>query len=130
MDAFKILNQIAPADTSATTLYTCPLRTGTTFDSGNIDVNPNIAGRNIQTIVTSIIVCNSDAGAKTFTMILLPESTTTPAIEHRLFFQNSVGAGETKVLSLGLTLSSDNTIQVVVETANTLSFTAMGIEVS
>ena len=47
-----------------------------------------------------------------------------------LFYDTAIAANATQVLSLGLVLSSGNVIEVKSNTAPTLSFTIMGIEVT
>lgn len=128
MDTYKILGQLN-VTTGATyeALYTCPVRAEVTFESATISVQPSVADRNTLTTVSSIIVCNT-AGADTFSIRLLPTAATTPAAEHSLFVTTAIAANETKILSLGLTLSADNTIEVTCATNARVSFTAMGIE--
>ena len=47
-----------------------------------------------------------------------------------LFYDTAIAANATQVLSLGLVLSSGNVIEVKSDTADTLAFTIMGIEVT
>ena len=133
MERYKILGQVNVADDAVfETLYTCPVRAETTYtvSGGTTSVTPSAVDVNTQTLVTSIIACNTTALADTFSIRLLPTSGTTPGDEHLLFDIAAIGASETHVLSLGLTLSAGNTLEVTCATSDSISFTATGIEVT
>jgi glucose-6-phosphate dehydrogenase assembly protein OpcA len=105
---YKVLGQSAPSATTATTLYTVPSAT--------------------DTVVSSIVVANRDATAATFRIAIRPAGATL-ANQHYIAYDVTVGASDSTVLTLGLTLDATDVITVYASTAN-LSFSAYGSEIS
>jgi hypothetical protein len=131
MDRYKILGQLQLTLLGTyETLYTCPVRVEVSYDSPPIGVDPSASVDNVQTSVTSIIICNIGA-ATTFNMRLVPDAVVDPTDpEYKLFVLSPIGTNETIVLSLGLVLSAGNFLQVDCAAATRLSFTAMGVEIT
>ena len=128
MDNYKILGRGRPADANALEIYECPVRSEVVV--GTVDaVNPSAAVRNTQTMVTSIIVCNTGATTD-FSITLLDDTTQTSTVDYALFWDTAIAANTTIALSLGLTLAAGNIIEVISPTAFTITFTAMGIEIT
>ena len=106
--AYKVLGQSAPSATTATTLYTVPASTSA--------------------VVSSIVIANRDASAATFRIALRPAGAAL-ANQHYIAYDVTVGASDSTVLTLGLTLATTDVITVYASTAN-LSFSAYGSEIS
>lgn len=105
---YKVLGQINPAATTATTLYTVPSATAT--------------------VVSTIVICNQAAAAATFRIAVRPAGATLAAL-HYVAYDVTVGASDSTALTLGLTLATTDIITVYASTA-TLSFNAYGSEVA
>ena len=105
---YKVLGQSAPSATTDTTLYTVPAATST--------------------VVSSIVIANRDASAATFRIAIRPGGAAL-ANQHYIAFDVTVGASDSTVLTLGLTLAATDVITVRASTAN-LSFSAYGSELS
>lgn len=105
---YKVLGQSAPAATTDTTLYTVPAATST--------------------VVSSVVIANRDATAATFRVAIRPGGAAL-ANQHYIAFDVTVGAADSTVLTLGLTLAATDVITVRASSAN-LSFSAYGSELS
>ena len=105
---YKVLGQVNPAATTATTLYTVPSATNT--------------------IISTIVICNQAASAATFRIAVRPAGATLAAI-HYVAYDVTVGASDSTALTLGLTLAATDVVTVYASTA-TVSFNAYGSEVA
>lgn len=105
---YKVLGQSAPSATTDTTLYTVPAST--------------------DAVVSSIVIANRDSSAATFRIAVRPGGATL-ANQHYIAYDVTVGASDSTVLTLGLTLDATDVITVRASTAN-LSFSAYGSEIS
>ena len=105
---YKVLGQSAPSATTDTTLYTVPAAT--------------------DAVVSSIVIANRDSSAATFRIAVRPGGATL-ANQHYIAYDVTVGASDSTVLTLGLTLDATDVITVRASTAN-LSFSAYGSEIS
>ena len=104
--AKKVLGQINPSATTATTLYTVPSAKSA--------------------VVSSLTICNQTATAATFRIAVRPAGATLAAV-HYIAYDVTVGASDTTALTLGITLATTDVITVYASTA-TLSFHAYGDE--
>jgi glucose-6-phosphate dehydrogenase assembly protein OpcA len=104
--AKKVLGQINPSATTATTLYTVPSAKSA--------------------VVSSLTICNQTATAATFRVAVRPAGATLAAV-HYVAYDVTVGASDTTALTLGITLATTDVITVYASTA-TLSFHAYGDE--
>jgi glucose-6-phosphate dehydrogenase assembly protein OpcA len=104
--AKKVLGQINPSATTATTLYTVPSAKSA--------------------VVSSLTICNQTASAATFRVAVRPAGATLAAV-HYVAYDVTVGASDTTALTLGITLATTDVITVYASTA-TLSFHAYGDE--
>ena len=104
--AKKVLGQLNPSATTATTLYTVPSAKSA--------------------VVSSLTVCNQTATAATFRIAVRPAGATLAAL-HYVAYDVTVGASDTTALTLGITLATTDVITVYASTA-TLSFHAYGDE--
>lgn len=106
--AYKVLGQSAPSATTATTLYTVPASTST--------------------VVSSIVIANRAASSATYRISIRPAGAA-QANQHYIAYDVTVGASDSTVLTLGITLATTDVITVYASTAN-LSFSAYGSEIS
>ena len=105
---YKVLGQSNPSATTATSLYTVPASTSA--------------------VVSSISVANLTATAATFRIAVRPAGETL-ANKHYIGYDITVGASDSTVITVGLTLATTDVITVYASTA-TLSFQAFGSEIS
>ena len=104
--AKKVLGQSNPAATTATTLYTVPASK--------------------ETVVSSISVANLTATAATYRIAIRPAGATLTNA-HYFAYDITVGASDTTVITVGITLTATDIITVYASTAN-LVFQAYGDE--
>lgn len=105
---YKVLAQLAPSATTATTLYTVPAATST--------------------IVSTITVCNRAATSATY-RIAIRIAGGTLANEDYIAYDVVIAANDTTALTLGVTLAATDVITVYASTAN-FSFNVFGSEIS
>ena len=107
--AYKVLGQVNPAATTEESLYTVPVST--------------------QAVVSSIAITNQAASSATFRIAIRPSADATTTAKHYLVYGTTVGAADTVVLTIGVTMAASDKIRVFGSTA-TLSFSAFGSEIS
>lgn len=107
--AYKVLGQNNPASATEATLYTVPSST--------------------QTVVSSIAVCNQTASSATFRIAVRPSADATTVAKHYLVYGTTVGAADTVILTVGVTMAAGDKIMIFGSNAN-LSFSAYGSEIS
>ena len=108
-DRYKILGQVSQSGTDTfayETLYQVPSPAAVTV--GAVEVAPKATSQLVQTLVTSIYVVNKLNA--TFTWLQL-QSGEDGSSAYQLLSFNSTDANETKMLSLGLTLSSGDILR-------------------
>lgn len=105
---YKVLGQVNPSATTATTLYTCPSAT--------------------QTIISTISVCNLSSSAATYRIAVRPNGATL-ANEHYIVYGATVPASDSTMLTVGLTVDASDVITVYASTSN-LVFNAFGSEIA
>jgi hypothetical protein len=105
---YKVLGQVAPSATTATTLDTVPSAT--------------------QCVVSTIAVCNRAATAATYRIAVRPAGATL-ANEHYIAYDAAIAANNSTFITIGVTLAATDVITVYASTAN-LSFSAFGSEIS
>lgn len=106
---YKILGQACPADTNSTNLYTVPSAT--------------------QAVVSSIVVCNLSATAATFRLSTAIAGATLANSQY-IAFDVTVGANDSTIITIGATLNATDVIRVRSSSANNITFTAYGSEIS
>lgn len=104
--AKKVLGQINPAATTATTLYTVPSAKSA--------------------VISTLTICNQAVSTATFRVAVRPAGATLAAV-HYVAYDVTVGAADTTALTLGITLATTDVVTVYASTA-TLSFHAYGDE--
>lgn len=107
-DAAKVLGQVNPAATTATTLYTVPAATSA--------------------IVSSINACNQNSVAATFRVAIRPVGATLAAL-HYLAYDVSCPGNDSISIVIGATLATTDVVTVYASTA-TMSFSAFGMEIT
>jgi hypothetical protein len=105
---YKVLGQVNPSATTATTLYTVPGAT--------------------QAVLSSVVVCNQTAVAATFRLAVRVAGATLAAAQY-VAYDVTVGASDSTALTLGLTMGATDVLTVYASTA-TLSFSAYGSEIA
>lgn len=105
---YKVLGQVAPSATTATTLYTVP-------------ASPK------QAVVSTLAICNRDSVAITYRVAVRPAGATLAAL-HYIAYDVSLAAGQAAFLTVGITLDSTDVVTVYASTAN-VSFSLFGSEV-
>jgi hypothetical protein len=106
---YKILGQLAPADTNDAALYTVPAAT--------------------QTVVSTISVTNDTASSATFRINLRKNGEAAGAV-NALYFDAPLAGNSTLLITSGLTLGAGDIISVRSNTANAFTFQAFGSEVN
>jgi glucose-6-phosphate dehydrogenase assembly protein OpcA len=104
--AKKVLGQSNPAATTLTTLYTVPSAK--------------------EAVVSTISVANLTSTAATFRIAVRPAGATV-ANQHYIGYDITVGASDSTLITVGLTLATTDVISVYASTAN-LAFSAFGDE--
>jgi hypothetical protein len=105
---YKVLGQVNPAATTATSLYTVPAST--------------------QTIVSTITVANQAASAGTYRISVRIAAAADNAKQY-LIYDASLSANSTDTMTLGITLAATDVVTVYASTAN-FSYNAFGTELS
>jgi len=107
-NAYKILGQVADASLNDVELYLVPAST--------------------EAIVSTIIVCNTEAAANTFRIATKPDNSAV-ADKDYIAYDATIEANDTITLTLGVTLETGAEISVGASDAN-VTFQAYGTEIS
>ena len=105
---YKVLGQSNPSATTLTTLYTVPSAT--------------------EAVVSSIIIANLAATAATFRIAVRPDGASITNSQY-IGYDITVGASDSTVLTLGLTMNAADVLSVYASTS-TVTFSAFGSEIS
>ena len=105
---YKVLGQSNPSATTLTTLYTVPSAT--------------------EAVVSSIIIANLAATAATFRIAVRPDGASIANSQY-IGYDITVGASDSTVLTLGLTMNAADVLSVYASTS-TVTFSAFGSEIS
>lgn len=105
---YKVLGQVNPSATTATTLYTVPSSTST--------------------VVSTITVANLAGTAATYRISVRPAGASQTNAMY-IAYDVTVGANDTTTITLGITLATTDVITVYASTAN-IAFNAYGSEIS
>ena len=104
----KVLGQSNPSAVTATTLYTVPASK--------------------ESVISSISVANLASSSATYRIAIRPAGATL-ANQHYLAYDVTVGASDTTIITVGITLATTDVVTVYASTAN-LAFSAFGDEAS
>ena len=105
---YKVLGQVNPSATTATTLYT--------------------VGSGKSTVVSTISVTNQASSSATFRIAIRPAGEALSA-KHYIAYDSTVSANDSTMLTIGVTLAATDVITVYASSA-TVSFNAFGSEIS
>lgn len=105
---YKVLGQSNPSATTLTTLYTVPAATSA--------------------VVSSIVVANLTSTSATFRIAVRPAGASITNA-HYVGYDITVGASDSTVLTMGITMAATDVLSVYGSTAN-LTFQAYGSEIS
>ncbi len=106
---YKVLGQSAPADTNNANLYTVPSSTSA--------------------VVSSIVVTNTTSLSATF-RIFARIGGAAAATSNAIAYDLTLAPSSTKIFTIGITLATTDIITVRSGTANALTFSAFGSEIS
>jgi glucose-6-phosphate dehydrogenase assembly protein OpcA len=105
---YKVLGQSNPAATTLTTLYTVPSAT--------------------TAVVSSIVIANLDSTSATFRIAVRPDGASIANSQY-IAYNITVGASDSTVLTMGITMDAADVLSVYASTAN-VTFSAFGSEIS
>lgn len=105
---YKVLGQSAPSATTLTTLYTVPSAT--------------------TAVISSIVIANRDSASATYRIAVRPDGAAIANSQY-IAYDVTVGASDSTVLTLGVTMDAADVLSVYASTAN-LTFSAFGSEIS
>jgi hypothetical protein len=106
---YKVLGQAAPANTSNANLYTVPASTSA--------------------IVSTLVIANTTATAA-LAEVYVRIAGAAAATSNAILYDTSIPANSTATFTLGMTLATTDIITIQTGTANALTFTAFGSEIS
>jgi glucose-6-phosphate dehydrogenase assembly protein OpcA len=106
--AYKVLGQVAPSATTATTAYTVPSAT--------------------QAVVSTIAVANRGASSATY-RIAIRVAGSALSNEEYIAYDTAITANNSTMITIGITLGATDVITVYASTAD-LSFNVFGSEIS
>ena len=104
----KVLGQVNPSATTATTLYTVP------------------AGK--ETVTSSFVIANLTTSAATYRIAIRPAGATL-ANQHYIAYDIALAGNDTTAITIGATLDASDIITVYASTAD-LSFNVFGSEIT
>lgn len=107
-EVLKVLGQLNPSATTATTLYTVPASTST--------------------VVSTITVANQAASAGSFRIAIRPAGAALAAL-HYIAYDVAIPANNSITLTLGITLATTDVVTVYASSAS-MSFNIFGSELS
>jgi len=79
------------------------------------------------TIISSIVICNTSSSSATYT-IAINTASATYATGRYVVYQATIAGNDTVALTLGLTMDPTNRYLNVSSSANTVNFSAYGVE--
>ena len=105
---YKVLGQVNPAATTATTAYTVPSAT--------------------ETVISTITAANLGAAPATYRIAVRPDGATLEN-KHYIAYDASIAPQDTQTLTLGITLDATDVVTVFSSTA-TIAFNLFGSEIA
>lgn len=106
---YKILGQLAAGSAIYETVYEVPSAT--------------------EAVVSTIVVANITASAKTYRLAVVPNGTAVTD-QHFLAYDVAIAANDSTALTLGITLDATDTIRAYASAGSAITFTAFGSELS
>jgi hypothetical protein len=105
---YKVLGQVNPAATTATTAYTVPSAT--------------------ETVISTIAVANLGSAPASYRIAVRPDGATLEN-KHYIVYDSSLAPQSTDTLTLGLTINAADVVTVFASTA-TMAFNLFGSEIA
>ena len=105
---YKVLGQVAPSATTATTAYTVPSAT--------------------EAVISTIFVCNRGTDAATYRLAVRPNAATL-ANQHYIAYDVLILGSTSTAITVGVTMDATDVLTVYASSAN-LSFNVFGSELS
>lgn len=106
MDTYKVLGQVNPGATALTTLYTVP--------------------GGASAIGSTLVICNQSGAAGSFRVAVRPAGAAIDP-KHYLFYDAPIGANDTIMVTIGLTLAATDVVSAYASSAS-MSFQIFGDE--
>ena len=106
--SYKVLGQVNPAATTATTAYTVPSST--------------------ETVISTVAICNTGAAPATYRIAVRPNGASIET-KHYVVYDSSLAPQDTQTLTLGMTLDATDVVTVYASTAN-FAFNLFGSEIA
>ena len=106
--SYKVLGQVSPSATTASTAYTVP--------------------SNTEVVVSTITICNRAATSGTYRIAIRPDGASL-ADQHYIAYDATVGANDTVALTLGITANASDVFTVYASSAS-VSFSFFGSEIA
>jgi len=107
-NTYKVLGQVAPSATTATTAYTVPSAT--------------------EAVLSTIVVCNRAAAAGSYRIAIRPDGATL-ANTHYVAYDIAIAANDSTALTLGITVNAADVITVYASSAD-MTFSIFGSEIA
>jgi hypothetical protein len=105
---YKVLGQVNPSATTATTAYTVPSAT--------------------ETVVSTITICNAGAAPGTYRIAIRPDGEALDT-KHYIAYDATLAPQDTQTLTLGITLNAADVVTVYASTVS-FAFNLFGSEIS
>jgi hypothetical protein len=105
---YKVLGQVNPAASTATTAYTVPSAT--------------------QTVISTITVSNLGSASATYRLAVRPDGEAL-ANKHYIVYDSTLAPQSTDTLTIGVTLDATDVVTVIASTA-TIAFNLFGSEIA
>jgi hypothetical protein len=105
---YKVLGQVNPAATTATTAYTVPSST--------------------QTVISTITVCNTGPAPASYRIAVRPDAAALDT-KHYIVYDSSLAPQTTDTLTLGLTIDAADVVTVY-SSSTTIAFNLYGSEIA
>ena len=105
---YKVLGQVNPAATTATTAYTVPSAT--------------------ETVISTITIANLGAAPASYRIAVRPDGATLEN-KHYIAYDSTLAPQDTQTLTLGITINAADVVTVYSSTA-TLAFNLFGSEIA
>jgi hypothetical protein len=107
-NTYKVLGQVVPSATTATTAYTVPSST--------------------EAVISTIVVCNRAATAGSYRIAIRPNAATL-ATTHYIAYDVAIPANDSIALTLGITLGDTDVVTVYASSADQ-TFSLFGSEIT
>jgi hypothetical protein len=107
-NTYKVLGQVAPSATTATTAYTVPSST--------------------QAVLSTIVVCNRAGSAGSYRIAIRPDGASL-ATTHYVAYDIAIAANDSTALTLGITLGDTDVVTVYASSAD-MTFSVFGSEIA